>query len=130
MLAGLMTVSTLKIHLGAGLCALLLASCATVPPPAAELAAAQDALASAARADADQYAPQALAEARERLALAQGANAARRYGDARQRALEAEAAADLARAQSRLATARADVTARTRENEGLRQRLLDAERSQ
>ncbi|MBZ0086648.1 MAG: hypothetical protein K8F33_00885, partial [Thermomonas sp.] len=40
--------------------ALTLAGCATLPPPTAELEAARQAVAGAAAADADQYAPQVL----------------------------------------------------------------------
>ncbi|MBS7457842.1 DUF4398 domain-containing protein [Coralloluteibacterium stylophorae] len=122
-----MTVPTLKIHrlagLAAGLCALLLASCATVPPPTAELGAAEAAVLAASRADADQHAPEVIADARERLSAAQSANASGDYVEAGQLAREAEAAAELAVARGRLAVASAKVRAESAENARLRARL-------
>ncbi len=126
-----MTVSTAKIHLAAGVgacfCALLLASCASVPPPTAELSAAQSAVSAASEADAEQYAGAELAEAQQRLSAAQRASGERDYDEALKLALQAQAAADLAAARSRAATARAEVQDRTRENARLRKELTEAE---
>lgn len=122
-----MTVPTSKIHraagFAAGLCALLLASCATVPPPTAELGAAEAAVVAATRADADQHAPEIVADARGRLSAAQSANASGDYREARQLAEQAEAAAELAVARGQLSVASAKVRAESAENARLRARL-------
>lgn len=103
--------------------ALLLAGCATLPPPTAELDAAQRAVAAAEGADADQYAPALLDDARRGLQQAQAAMARGRDPEAREAALAASAAADLARVQSGAARVRADSLQRRAELEELRARL-------
>lgn len=66
-----------------------------------DLAAAQQAVARADQADADQYAPELLASARQALAMAQAANAVRRERrNAPALAQRASADADLALARS------------------------------
>jgi len=71
-----------------------------------ELGAAQQAVARADQADADQYAPELLASARQALAQAQAANAVRRERrNAPALAQRASADADLALAKSREAVA-------------------------
>ena len=55
--------------------AILLAGCATLPPPTAELDAAQQALARAEAADAEQYAAADLLRARDALSRALAAMA-------------------------------------------------------
>ena len=87
---------------------LLLAGCATLPPPTAELNAAQQALARAEAADADQYAADDVARARDALARAQAAMARGRDAEAREAALAASADADLARVRSTAETTRAE----------------------
>ena len=104
-------------------CLLALAGCATLPPPTAELAAAQQAVSRADAADADQHAAEALGQARQLLARAQAAMAAGNETDARSLALSAAADADLAHARSREAAANAEVIQRRREIAELRQRL-------
>ncbi|HET6435846.1 MAG TPA: OmpA family protein [Xanthomonadaceae bacterium] len=101
----------------------VLAACATLPPPTSELAAAQQAVARAGQADADQYASAAIARARDELSRAQAAMAAGRDADARGLANLAAADADLAHARSRAASLVADVRQREAEIAGLRQRL-------
>ncbi len=91
---------------------LALTSCATLPPPTAELGAAQQALQLAESADADQYAPQALTAARAALQQAQAAMARGRDSEAREAALEASTSADLARVRSRAAQLRAELLQR------------------
>ena len=83
-------------------CALLLAlsACATLPPPTAELAAAQQAVARAGDADADQHASTVIGSARQELSQAQMAMADGREEQARSAALAAAAGGDLAYAQS------------------------------
>ncbi len=102
---------------------LALAGCASLPPPTGEIGTAQQALAQAVGADADQYAPDLLARARGELEQAQTALAARRDEQARALALAAAADADLARERSQLAVLRASVAMRKDEIRALQQRL-------
>lgn len=109
--------------------ALGLAGCATLPPPTAELSAAQQAVARADSADADQYASAEIAQARSLLGQAQAAMANGREIDARSLAVTAAADADLAYARSREATANTELMQRKREITDLRQRLrMEGER--
>lgn len=100
-----------------------LAACASMPPPTAELAAAQQAVVRAEGADADQYATADVATAREALRRAQAAMAAGEEADARRFALAAAADGDLAYARSREAVANAELAQRQDEIQRLRQRL-------
>ncbi len=86
----------------------VVAGCASLPPPTAELDAAQQALTRAEAADADQYAAEQLAFARAGLARAQAAMARGREDEARSEALAAAADADLARVLSSAETIRAE----------------------
>lgn len=113
--------STLQ-GLGAGL-VLGLAGCASLPAPTAELSAAQQAIARADSADADQYASAEIAQARSSLARAQAAMAKGSDADARSLAVIAAADADLAYARSREAEANTELAQRRREIAELRQRL-------
>ncbi|NZA25332.1 DUF4398 domain-containing protein [Luteimonas sp. SJ-92] len=106
---------------------LALTACASLPPPTAELADAQRAVVRAADADADQYAPDELAQARGQLAQAQSAMAAGREQDARSAALAAAALGDLAHARSREAVANAQVAQRRAQISRLREQLGMAE---
>lgn len=103
--------------------ACVLSSCATLPPPTGELAAAQQALSRAEGADADQYASEDLAVARAALARAQAAMASGREADARNLALAAAADADVAHARSREALASNELAQRRAEIADLQQRL-------
>lgn len=102
---------------------LALASCASMPPPTAELGAAQQAVVRAEGADADQYASAEIATAREALLRAQSAMASGREDDARRLALAASADADLAYVLSRDAVAQAELAQRRAEVETLQRRL-------
>lgn len=82
--------------------------CASVPPPAAELGTAQQALARAEAADADQYAADVLETARQALQAAQVAMTRGRNEEARDAAVNAATAADLAWVRSSTARVRAD----------------------
>ncbi|HEY4530296.1 MAG TPA: DUF4398 domain-containing protein [Luteimonas sp.] len=109
---------------GAGLVlALAMAGCASLPPPTAELSAAQQAVARADAADAQQYAVEDLERARTALSRAQAAMAAGKERDARTLAALSEASADLASARSAQAQADAELLQRRNEVAGLRQRL-------
>jgi len=80
----------------------LLAGCATdaTPPPRAEVARAELAITQAERADAPQYAPVALNEARNQMRQARSAMDAERYAEARRLAEQAQANAQLALAEA------------------------------
>ena len=104
--------------------ALLPAGCASLPPPTAELDAASQALERAAAADADQYAPEPLAQARADLGRAQAAMARGRDDEARTAAVSAAADADLAQVLSRSAVTAAEFNQQQAEIAGLRRRLL------
>jgi outer membrane protein OmpA-like peptidoglycan-associated protein len=103
--------------------AVSLAACSSLPPPTAELDGARQAISRAEDADADQYAADALAQARNGFARAQAAMADGRDAAARSAALLATADADLALAQSRAAVADAQVRQREAEIAELRTRL-------
>jgi hypothetical protein len=86
--------------------ALLLAACASTPPvPAANLQAAQQAIAAAERGEAARYAPGELSEAHTRLALADTAVTERKMGMAEHFADESRAEAELASAKTSAAKA-------------------------
>lgn len=102
---------------------LALASCASLPPPTAELNAAQQAVARAEASDADQHAPEVLANARATLLQAQAAMSGGRENEARLFALAAAADADEAHAVSRAAVARQQLSQRREEIAGLRAQL-------
>ncbi|MDO5506518.1 MAG: DUF4398 domain-containing protein [Pseudoxanthomonas suwonensis] len=108
--------------------ALLLAACATLPPPTAELQAAQQAVSRADAMDADQHAGEILGSARSGLSQAQAAMAAGREGDARRLALLAEADAELALARSRAAVAKQELSQRRAEIAELERRLQEGDR--
>lgn len=97
-------------------------------PAAADLLAAQQAVERADRADADQYAPDTIALARQQLEQAQRAAGDRR--ERRQAPLLAQRAAvdaDLARAQSEEAVALAMLAQRRAEVERLQRQLATGE---
>lgn len=100
-----------------------LAGCASLPPPTGELRGAQQAVARADEADADQHAPDLIAAARSELSRAQDAMARGKEDDARRFALSAAADADLANARSREATQATDLAQRRAEIAELRNRL-------
>ncbi|MDR7194166.1 DUF4398 domain-containing protein [Luteimonas terrae] len=100
-----------------------LAGCASTPPPTEELAAAQLSVARAGDADADQYAPGDIEQARRALSQAQAAMGAGRGDEARTLALSASALADLAHARARQAETESELSARRAEITNLRQRL-------
>lgn len=106
----------------------LCASAMAQDPAAADLLAAQQAVEHADRADADQYAPDTMALARQQLEQAQ-----RAAGDRRERkqapllAQRAAADADLARAQSEEAVALAMLAQRKAEVERLQRQLATGE---
>lgn len=105
------------------LACLLLAACATLPPPTGELSAAQQSISRAGQADADQYAPEDITTARAELAQAQAAMAKSRQADARTLAVRAAAAGELAYAKSHASTVRQDFQQRQQQIADLRSTL-------
>ena len=99
------------------------AGCASLPPPTAELDAAQQAVTRADAADGDQYAADPLAQAREGLARAQAAMARGREDEARSAAIAATADADMAHVLSRAAVIRAEFVQQQAQIAELRARL-------
>lgn len=102
---------------------LVFTACASVPPPTAELSAAQQAVARAADADSDQYAPADLDQARALLSQAQTAMSGGSLRDARAAAVAAAAVADLARARSMEAVANTELAQRRAQISRLRAQL-------
>ena len=102
---------------------LVMAACASMPPPTGEIAAAQQAVSRADAVDADQYAAAEIATARDALSRAQAALARGDDAAARQFAGIAAADADLAHARSRASVTGAELEQRRAEIAELQQRL-------
>lgn len=106
---------------------LILAACASTPPPDPRLLDnAESALRQAEDAGAADYAPLELRFARERLAAARQHMEAGRPAETRRVADEAEIEAQLALARTRAAQTRAELAQRQRALERLRSDLVDA----
>jgi len=99
---------------------LLLAGCASVPPPDNAMNLAQSQLQAARDAHAADYAPVDLGFAQDKFQQAQGAMAERKYADAASLAAEAQADAELAAAKGRLGAARAQIEQKIADNNRLR----------
>ncbi|MGQ0799610.1 MAG: DUF4398 domain-containing protein [Pseudomarimonas sp.] len=102
----------------------LLSSCASTPPPLAELDAADAALRHARDLGAESHAPVELGFAIDKRAEADAAVAERSFARAQVLANQAAADAALAAAKSRAASARAEVERKSSENAKLRRELL------
>lgn len=113
----------IRFPLLAAVLASVLSSCASLPPPTGELAAARQAVSRAEDADGDQYALQELNTARSALSRAQSAMSAGDEDVARSLSLAAAADADLAYAKSREALATAQLGQRQGEVDELHRRL-------
>jgi hypothetical protein len=97
---------TIPLHLAAAVAgALLLAACASTPPPREAMAVAEAAVASATSAGAPQWAPAELRTAQDKLARAQSALVAKDNAQAMTLAVEANADALLATSVARAAKA-------------------------
>lgn len=96
---------------------------AKTPPPTVDIDAAQAAVLRAERADADQYAGDALQRARAALSAAQVALSARKNEDAVAQARLAAAEADYAHARSRETAQQEELAQRRAEIAELRRRL-------
>jgi hypothetical protein len=99
---------------------LVLAGCASVPPPDNAMNLAQSQLQAARDARAADYAPVDLGFAQDKFQQAQGAMAERKYADAATLAAEAKADAELAAAKGRLGAARAQIEQKIADNNRLR----------
>ena len=84
---------------------LALGACASTANPTGEMATARAAVDNARRAGAGQLAETEMAEAQDRITLAERAHAAKDYDAARRAAEQARAAAELAEEKARLAKA-------------------------
>jgi hypothetical protein len=96
-------------YIGAAAVVLSLAACATLPPPAEQLASARAAIQSAEVSGADKVAPVELTQARERLTAAQLAVSNNDMENARRLADEALVDAQLAQAKASTMRAREGV---------------------
>ncbi|MEO7066665.1 MAG: DUF4398 domain-containing protein [Rhodanobacter sp.] len=99
---------------------LVLAGCATVPPPDNSMNRAQAQLQAARDADAADYAPVDLGFAQDKFQQAQAAMAARKYANAADLSEESRADAELAQAKARLGAARSQIQSKVQENTRLR----------
>ncbi len=84
---------------------ILVAGCASVPPPTAQMAVSKAAVARAITADTNEFAPVELQSAKDKLARAERAMAQEHYELAKQLAEEAQVDARLAEAKSQSAKA-------------------------
>jgi outer membrane PBP1 activator LpoA protein len=92
---------------GAFATALLLAGCASTPPPTAELNSAQQAIDDAERGQASQHAAEEMSEARTKLSSAKAAVDNKKMDEAARLAEEARVDAELASARTAAAKAKA-----------------------
>lgn len=106
---------------------LVLAGCASVPPPDDSMNMAQTQLQAARDAGAADYAPVDLGFAQDKFQQAQTAMAERKYADAATLAEESRADADLARAKARLSATRAQIQGKIQDNSRLRAQGEQAE---
>jgi hypothetical protein len=111
-----MTPNSPKIHRALVVLALVLAGCASKPPPNVGLDDASRALQAARTAGAPTYAPLELRNAEDRLSQARASFDKNNYEDASRFVQESEADSELASVKSRLGKARERADARTREN--------------
>ena len=119
-----MTLSSLKIHLALVLSLVAAQAGAAATEPAGAIAAAEQAVAAAQRAQPRGDAGATLARAVTQLDAARALLAKRKARDALPLAQSAAATADLARSQARLDAARAEVESKAARNADLRRRLL------
>jgi hypothetical protein len=116
--------AAVRIGLLAGL--LLLAGCASVPPPNEAMNLAQAQLQAAHDAGAADYDPVDLGFAQDKFQQAQAAMSARKYAQAADLAAESRADANLARIKAELGAARAQIQAKMDANAELREKGAQA----
>ena len=105
---------------------LVLAGCASVPPPNEAMNLAQSQLQAARDAGAADYDPVDLGFAQDKFQQAQGAMADRKYAQAADLAAESRADAELARVKANLGAARAKSQSKRIANAGFRERGAQA----
>ncbi|BFI97011.1 MAG: hypothetical protein RSP_25210 [Rhodanobacter sp.] len=105
---------------------LLLAGCASVPPPNEAMNLAQSQLQAANDAGASDYDPVDLGFAQDKFQQAQAAMAARKYALAADLAAESRADANLAKTKANLGAARAQIQAKMDANAALREKGAQA----
>ena len=105
---------------------LVLAGCASVPPPNEAMNLAQSQLQAARDAGAADYDPVDLGFAQDKFQQAQGAMAARKYAQANDLAAESRADAELARVKANLGAARAKIQSKMNANAELREQGAQA----
>lgn len=105
--------------------ALVLAGCASAPPPLADLEDAESALSRASAAGAAASAPVELRFAQDKLAWAREASDDRDYRRSAILARQSRVDAELAAAKARAARAREAARVKAEDNERLRLQLLD-----
>lgn len=110
---------------GAAALAVLVAGCASVPPPTGAMARAQNQLQAAQEAKAADYDPVDLDFAKARFQQAQVAMDARKYAQAADLAEESLADGRLAQTKAQVGALREQIRSKTEENARLRARLLD-----
>jgi len=104
----------------------VLAGCASVPPPNEAMNLAQSQLQAARDAGAADYDPVDLGFAQDKFQQAQGAMAARKYAQAADLAAESRADAELARVKANLGAARAKIQSKMNANAELREQGAQA----
>jgi hypothetical protein len=119
-----MTSSSRKIHRALPLFTLLIAACATTPPPTGELDDAVTLVGRAREGGAARYAPVEMGFAEDKLARAHAAHDGKDHAAATTLAQQAQVDAELALVKARQAKARAAVQAKSEENARLRRELL------
>ena len=105
---------------------MVLAGCASVPPPNEAMNLAQSQLQAARDAGAADYDPVDLGFAQDKFQQAQGAMAARKYAQAADLAAESRADAELARVKANLGAARAKIQSKMNANAELREQGAQA----
>ncbi|HKR75245.1 MAG TPA: DUF4398 domain-containing protein [Rhodanobacter sp.] len=105
---------------------LVLAGCASVPPPNEAMNLAQTQLQAARDAGAADYDPVDLGFAQDKFQQAQGAMADRKYAQAADLAAESRADAELARVKANLGAARAKIQSKMNANAELREQGAQA----
>ena len=109
---------------GIGFAAVVIAGCASVPPPTEQMAISREAVSNATRAGGNEFASAEMRAAQDKLDRANQAMAAKEYKNAKLLAEQAEADAHLAAARARSAKAQ-KAAASVQEGSEVLQKELD-----
>lgn len=104
----------------------LIAACASIPPPTSTMSRAESSIQAAKKAGAADADPVDLDFAQGKYGQAKAAMAAKKYGQASDLAEESLADSNLALTKARLATLRNRIQSQSRENARLRKQLLES----